>query len=397
MRIAFYSDVFYPELSGITDSLLITGRALARRGHSVLYVGPRYGTEDYAVIGTEPSKESEATNGFPVVRMPSLHLPHSPTGQTRFTLPFGAPRAEIDAFDPDIIHTHGPYAVGLAALRAAKRLKVPLVGTNHTPIEEYFPAGKSLMRAYDAWYYNHCDFMTTPYAELIAHMQGAGFRRRARELPNPVELSLFRQPHAAEKTELKRAMGLAGPTVLYVGNFYAGKNIDVTLEAVARLLPEFPTLTFVVVGRGEEEERLRILANRLGIERSVRFTGFVPMKDLLPYYQAADLFAIMSTVDTQSIALMQAFASGLPAIGAKARGLPDFLPPTCGFLVEPGDAAELAARMREIILDIPLQERMGRAAVDYVRQFAPDTIAERWEEIYLLAKRGKKESASLSS
>ncbi|HEX8994166.1 MAG TPA: glycosyltransferase [Candidatus Paceibacterota bacterium] len=370
-------------MSGISDSILITGRALVRRGHEVMVVGPRYIPADYEVVGRPvPRAGEEIVDGMRFMRLPAPKLPHSPTGQSHVAIPSGASLRAMEAFKPDVIHTHGPYGVGLEALRASKRLRVPLVGTNHTPIEEYYPVGKSLMRSYDAWYYNHCDFMTTPYAELIDHMRGAGFHKPARELPNPVELSMFRAPHADEKTAIKQELGFRGPVVMYCGNFYAGKHVDVTMRAIAELIPTFPTLIFVVVGRGEEEGNLHTLANRLGIEEHVRFTGFVQMEHLMPYYQAADVFAIMSTVDTQSIALMQAFASGTPAVGARARGLPDFLPEHCGFLVEPGDVKACAESIHTLLLDTNLAERMSREAVLFVKQFSPDVIAHRWEEVY---------------
>ena len=73
------------------------------------------------------------------------------------------------------------------------------------------------------------------------------------------------------------------------------------------------------------------IAKELGIEKNVRFTGFLDMPELAKYYRASDIFAIMSTAETQSLALMQAFASGLPAVGASAHGLKEYLKPECSY------------------------------------------------------------------
>lgn len=384
MRIAFFCDNGYPEMSGIVDSILTTSGALIERGHEIVFVGPHYSAKDYTVVKQTPPKPGvrEVVDGITIVHLPSVPLPKSPTGQSHFSFPTGASFSYLKEFKPDIVHTHSPYGVGIEAMRAAKRFHTPLIGTNHTPIEEYYPIGKSMMRKFDAWYYNHCHFMTTPYSELIANMQSVGFHRPARELPNPAPLTLFHAPTPEEKKAQKEKLGLTGPVVLYCGNFFAGKKIDVVLKAAANLLPEFPTLTFVVVGRGEEDGRLKALAHTLSIEKNVVWPGFIPRDKLLPYYQAADVFTIMSEVDTQSLTLMQAFATGLPAVGARARGLPDFLPETCGFLVEPGSVKECTARVRELLHDEKLAAQMSEAATIYVKQFAPEIIATRWLDIY---------------
>ena len=222
-------------------------------------------------------------------------------------------------------------------------------------------------------------------------MRAKGFKRQAKALPNPVELPLFTVPSAAEKSEMKHALDLQGPTLLYCGRLAAEKHVDQIIEAAAKLVPNFPTLELVITGHGAEDINLRELVLKRGIENNVRFTGFIPTKDLARYYKASDAFVI------QSIALMQAFATGIPAVGARARGLPDFLPPECGFLVEPGDSDECTARIRDLLLDVPMRERMGKAGATFVKKFSPENIAKSWEEIYTRFSASSSASSSFSS
>lgn len=403
MRIAFFADNFYPEISGISDSILITGQELARRGHQVCYVAPWYAPRDYEIVGckdfapargTAPGKET--ASGLPVVRLPSLTMPNSPTKQSRIAFPSGASVHYLkEEFKPDIIHTNSPWGTGLEALKAARRLKVPLVGTNHTMIEEfvrYAPGGTMLegpARRWDAWYYNHCRFVSAPYEGLLKGMRQMGFKRPSEAIPNPAELPLFRAPSVAEKTEVKREMGLTGPVVLYAGRLAPEKHADKIVRAVALLAREVPDLTFIMTGHGAESQHLKALAEKLGIAERVRMTGFIPMEKLAAYYRAADIFAIMSTADSQSVSLMQGYAAGLPAVGARSRGLIDYLPEDCGFLVEPGDVEALAARLKELAEDPLLRERMGKAGINFVKQFSPAAVADRWERIYAEAMAGR--------
>jgi 1,2-diacylglycerol 3-alpha-glucosyltransferase len=383
MRIAFFSDNFYPELSGITDTLITTGKELARRGHAVLYVGPRYTHKDYELAKKQfpLTKDKDTIDGLPIIRLPSFHLPSSPTGQSRFALPTGYELASVRDFNPDVIHTQSPYGTGWAALRVARGLELPLVGTNHTAIEDFFPL-PSVMRSYDAWYYNRCDRVTAPYRQLIERMREKGFRKPAQVVANPAELGAFTPASASEKMSHKKAFGLTGPVVLYAGRLGVEKHVEVIVRAIASLVPIFPDITFIATGHGAAESKLKALAQQLGIGKHVRFPGFVAREQLPHIYKAADVFSIMSTSDSQSIALMQAYATGLPAVCANSKGLPDYTPSDCGFLVEPGDSSALAVRLTELLQNAALRERMGKAAVKFVSKLSPEKIAREWEALY---------------
>lgn len=383
MRIAFFADNFYPELSGISDSILITGTELVRRGHRVCYVAPRYSARDYEVVARALPEEPEYIKGMPVVRLPSVRLLRSPTGQSRIALPTGRSFSFLRAFKPDIIHTHSPYGTGLEALRIAKKFGVPLVGTNHTPVEEFYRFAPSIARRLDAYYYNHCAYITAPYQALITSMQQKGFKRSGKAIPNPVELPLFYPvQNEDEKDALRKDMGLAEPVVIYSGRIASEKRIDVLLHAVKLLTPHFPSLSLLITGLGVEHHNLRILAHQLAIEKWVHFTGFVPPDELARYYRASDAFVIMSTADSQSLSLMQAYATGVPAVCARSKGLPDYTPSDCGFLVEPGDHRALAEKLKLLLNDDALRERMGKAAVTFAKTLSPEKIAKEWEEIY---------------
>ncbi len=383
MRIAYFSDNFYPELSGITDTIITTGKELKSHGHEICYVGPYYSPKDYGVAQRQypADKTHDTIDGMPIVRLPSVSLPASPTGQSRFAFPTGASFPFLDSFKPDIIHTQSPYGAGWEALRAAKRYKVPLVGTNHTAVEDFFPL-PSLIRAYDAWYYNHCDFVTAPYAKLIERMREKGFTKPGRAVANPAELAAFAPATASERAEHKRAMGLTGPVVLYAGRLGVEKRVDVLIRALALLMKDFPTITLIVTGHGAAEESLKTLAQKLGVGRHIKFTGFLSRATLPHAYKTADVFAMMSTSDSQSIALMQAYSGGIPAVCARARGLPDYTPSEAGFLVEPGDHKALAEKIKLLLNDPGLRGRMGAAATEFAKKFSPEKIAAEWEQMY---------------
>ncbi len=401
MRIAFYSDNFYPELSGITDTILITGRELTKRGHSIAYVGPRYSKKDYAIAHRDfpATAADDALDGMPIYRLPSVPMRPSPTGQSRFAFANGSSIKHMRDFKPDLIHTQSPYSTGTEARKAARALGVPLVGTNHTDITDFFPPGtRALMRRLDARYYNKCDYVTAPYQKLIERMREVGFNRPGHALPNPAELSSFTPAaDSAEHNEYKRGLGVTGPVILYCGRLGVEKKVDDIVRALPLLLKEFPTLTLVATGHGAAEQALRKLAQKLCVQKNMKFTGFLSRAALAEVYKAADVFAFMSTSDSQSIALMQAYAAGVPAVCARARGLPDYTPAEAGFLVDPGSPAQLAEKVGLILRDDALRAKLSQGALDYSKQFAPAKIAEQWEKVYTEVLSSFKSSSASAS
>ena len=133
MKIAMFTDYFFPELGGIQDSIAIASRALGARGHAVDIHAPRYGARDYRLVGAE-ARELDLGANVRIRRRMSLPFPSS-TRQSRAALPSPASLvAYAVRARPDIIHTHSFFGVWLEALLAGAFLGIPVIGTNHTTI-----------------------------------------------------------------------------------------------------------------------------------------------------------------------------------------------------------------------------------------------------------------------
>ena len=381
MRIAYFSDNFYPEISGISDSIITTGEELRKRGHEIAYVSPWYPKKAYK------ASRDKARDALTIKRLPSLPFYNSPTGQSRTVVPFGASIPFLKRFKPDILHTQSPYGTGLEAVLASKMLNIPLVGTNHTPLEEfihYVPAGKliePLALAYETWYYNRCRFVSAPYQGLIDNMRARGLKSDGRGQANPVPFSASVKTEE-EKKQCKLDLNVPGILVLVSGRLAPEKKVDVVLRAFANVLQTHPTATLAITGHGSNEQLLKNLARELGIEERVRFLGFVKPEKLDELYCTAEVYVIMSTAETQSLSLMQGFANGVPAVAARSRGLVTFAPEACAFQVEPGNVEELRTRLVELIDNDELRIRMGRAGAEFVKILTPAHIADDWEKIY---------------
>jgi glycosyltransferase involved in cell wall biosynthesis len=391
MRIAVYSDQFFPELSGVTDSLITTGEALRSKGHEVLYVAPRYSRHDYSAV--QPKNAATGTayaerQNLPVCHIPSIGIPGSPNGQARLAFPIGTTLKTVRRFRPDIIHTHQPFGVGVEAFFASRLLGVPLVGTNHTPIEQYIrgpsflkPVLTWIARRFYAWYYNRCTYVSAPYPGLIADMREVGLTSAAGVVFNPVPLDLYTPGDDIARNEAKEKIGVSGPVVLYAGRLSPEKHIDVIIRAISELAQEEVPVTLVLAGHGSARTSLVTLTHELNLTARVRFLGFVDPIELARVYRAADVFSIASTAETFSLVLMQAYASGLPAIVTDSGALPHYAPPDCSQVVPVSDFRAFATSIR-MFLGHKNQDHTRAVARAYVARFAPKAVAEHWVKIY---------------
>jgi glycosyltransferase involved in cell wall biosynthesis len=388
MKIAYFSDNFYPEISGMTDAILLLGKELINRGHDILYVAPKYPKSAFE-RGNFGYRELDQGPHAQAFRIPSIPFRSSPTGQSAIAFPFGWSLPTLKRFKPDIIHVHSPFGAGLEGLYAAKLLGFPMVGTNHTPIAEFMKytpihTGFSTYVA-EKWYvtfYNRCRFVSAPSQVILDDMAKQGLVRSRRAISNPLNVTDFNPVDEAKKNELKKKHGVGFPTLIYTGRLAEEKKIDLTIEAVARLAVDIPDIRLIITGYGKAEQKLRALVASKGIDKNVLFTGFVPTATLVELYQAADIFVIMSTAETQCLSLMQAMATGLPSIVARSWALPEYVRDNRGLVVDAGDVAGLSAAIRKLI-DVPgLRAEMGVRARDFVRTLASPIIAEQWDKIY---------------
>ncbi len=383
MKIAIFSDFFYPELSGITDSVLLLGKELSKRGHAIMFVVPWYSKKDYNVI--KVIKNDDLGNNIIVKRLPSISVPFSPTKQMRSPIFLGLGIYWMWKFKPDIIHTHSPLIPGYEAWFASKLFKIPFVGTNHTPMSEFLKGPKwfvNVVCRHYAKFYNKCKLVTAPSQYLIDYMISYGLKQKSRALSNPIDVSNFSPvKNEEEKKELKNKFGFLEKTILYTGRLAKEKHIDDIIRALAIISKDLPNINLAISGHGSAEGDLKKLAEDLGIKEKVNFLGFVD-KEIYPLvYKASDLFVVMSTAESQCISLILAMVTGLPVIGANARALPEYIGDN-GIIVEVGDYKKLAEEMIKIFSDNKLAKKFSEDGILSVKGYSALAVAKKWEEIY---------------
>ncbi len=391
MKIAIFSDNFYPELTGISDSIVTTAEYLGKNGHQVRIYAPRYSTKNYQIANL-PEWELDLGDNVSIYRFPSLPFPTG-TKQSRLVIPTGFfCMRDLKKFNPDVIHSHQFFGTGIEAMLAAKFLKIPFVGTNHTVITEYVRYApikakwlETLSQKYVNWYYGRCDFISAPSQSVIDEMESFGFKVKSKVISNPIDADAFNNfidSTDMERKKLKQKFGVNDKTIIYAGRFAPEKNIDVIIKAVALVKKDIPDINLAMAGHGVLLEEIRKMAGELGIAENVKFLGTLDKFELADLYRASEIFPITSKSETQSMTLIQAMACGLPVIGVRARALPEYINDRNGILIEPDDHVSLARNIVELMSDRKKAELLGRGGIESVREFSPEKIGKKWEKLY---------------
>ncbi len=386
MRIAIFSDNFYPEISGISDSIISLAKELAQKGHQIAFFVPRYTQKDFE-IANRSYQELDLGKNIQIHRFFSFSYPNSPTKQARLVIPTFWRWIKVKKFNPDIIYTQDIFGMGLEALLASKVLKTILIGTNHTPITEFLKYGPvrgklidKFSLKYVSWYYNHCRWISAPNKIIVSEMRANGFNKTAEVISNPIELKSFQAYPITEKELLKEKLGLSKNTIIYTGRLAPEKNIDVAIKATALVKKKIPDINLVLTGYGSAENSLKKLARKLKVEENIKFFGFVesgkPFTDL---YNACDIFVVTSTAEMQCMSMMQAMACGLPVIAVEAWALPEYVNSQNGYLIKPGDVTALAKKIICLLKNPQKRVKLGEGGINYVANFSAKKIATIWE------------------
>jgi glycosyltransferase involved in cell wall biosynthesis len=402
LRVLIATDQYEPMIGGVPTVTRELARGLAERGHVVEVLAPsasgRGGTGADPAAGADPAVGGELT----LAARRSVRWPWY-EGQRLGLLSPAAARELIDGFAPDVVHVHSPLTLGAVARSAARRRRVPVVYTNHYLPANVHPVSSRAGRpgrvaraagtVFDVGFYgyltgfaNRCDRVTAPTATALLLLRDHGLRAPSQVVSNGVDLDVFSPGLADEALRSRYALPAGRPLILSVGRLSPEKRADVLIAAVAVL----GDAVLALAGSGPDEERLRALAARLGVSGRVRFLGFIPAADLPGLYRLADVFAIASEAELQSLVTMEAMASGLPVVAVNAGALGELVHPgENGFLTRPGLVGDMAGSLDLLCRDAGLRGRMSKAGLRIIADHDRHRLLARWETIYrTLAPRG---------
>ncbi len=161
-----------------------------------------------------------------------------------------------------------------------------------------------------------------------------------------------------------------GQVILTVGRWLTSeryKGMDTLITALPKLLPRWPDLQLVAVGQGDDKDWLADLAAENGVRRHVHFLSDLSYAQLAACYAACDVFALPSRGEGFGLVYLEAMACGKPVIGGAHGGAPEVIEDgVTGYLVQHGDAVQLATSIETLLANPELASEMGRRGKERV-------------------------------
>ncbi len=165
------------------------------------------------------------------------------------------------------------------------------------------------------------------------------------------------------------------PFLLSVSTLHPHKNLDGLLRAFAEFRRPRPEFRLVIVGlRGFDAAKLERLRDKLGLARSVEFTGWIPRERLYDLYARAFAFLYPSTFEGFGLPVLEALAAGVPAACSRIEPLAS-MAADAALQFDPADDAALVQAMERLVSDDRLRERLAKAGPERASQFSWLTTA----------------------
>jgi len=351
------SQTFYPALGGSEKQALELSRALAGRGVKV------------TVLTRQPGGlPAEEDLGGVLVKRLAVFGPRAVDSALFMLKSFYwllAHKGEYDA-----VHVHLASSPAVAAVAAGwltgKKTLVKLGGGRGVD-EITLSMGTLLGRLKLAFFRAARPELLVMNGEVFDWLKGtkefSGLRLR--RFRNGVDTGRYTPRLYNEKINAKEALGLDNSQLfLFVGRLSPEKRMKEFIEAWAELFREAdapPKARLLLVGAGPEEAALKRAVAALNLEGSVALAG--RKDDLLPYYQAADVFILPSISEGLSNSMLEAMACGVAVLASRVGGARDAVTPgVSGSLFDPLNRGELKDCLRRHIADRSLAVKMGEQA-----------------------------------
>ncbi|MBK8168085.1 MAG: glycosyltransferase family 1 protein [bacterium] len=349
MRVAIFAETFLPKWDGVANTTCHLLDHLAARGHESMMIAPEGAPASYA--------------STPILGRPCFALPMYPA--LRLVTPRPGLGSEILDFKPDIVHLINPALLGISGLHRAREAGVPVVASYHTDLPGYLEkynltAFRDFVWNYFRWLHNQADLNLCPTRFIRCQLAERGFER-LEIWGRGVDSHIF---SPGRRSRLWRERLTAGhpeaPLLVYVGRLAIEKRVEV----IRPVLDELPHVRLAIIGDGPERARLE----EVFAGTNTVFTGYLTGDDLPDAYAAGDIFVFPGENETFGNVVLEAMASGLPALVASHSGLKDHTRNGWnGFQFEPGNGAQLATLVRWLLSDPDYRARLAANALDYAR------------------------------
>ena len=338
LRVLIASDTFPPDINGAARFAERLAGGLVRNGNDVHVLAP--------ATSKQWGTFTEIHDGVPMTvhRIRSHKVIVHKT--LRYMNPFTLKQKVdliLDGFEPDAIHSQSHLSVGRVLAKSGRERNVRLIATNHTVPENllkylHLPSFLEKIVIEKLWkdtgrILSSFDQVTTPTRRAAELLEKSTGMENVLAISCGIDATMFANPTPTTNKPFR---------ILFLGRLDWEKHIHNLLRAVAKFPPEIEYFV-EIAGNGSQKKYLIELAKELKISDRVTFLGHISEEELPLAYERATVFAMPSIAELQSIATMEAMASGRPVVAANAMALPHLVHDgDNGYLFEPDDVDDFS-------------------------------------------------------
>ena len=292
-------------------------------------------------------------------------------------------RHHLVAHPVDIVHAHSPYPAGIARITVAtlpSRVRPVTVYTLHNTWTSFAGPTRALNRATMAR-----DAAALAVSAEVRATVPRRLRDRTEVVVHGIDLHAVRA--CADRTGVRAELGIGHGEVVFgtVANFRAQKDYPNLFAAAALLRDRGVGLRIIAVGQGPLEAEMRAEHARLGLAGTVELLG--ERADATRVMSACDGFVLASRNEGLPVAVMEAFALGLPVVGTEVGGMTEMVDVTNGILVPPRDPPALADAVSELVRDPARRAALADGARRTSERFDIQRAVDRIETVYARVAR----------
>ncbi|MFA6255632.1 MAG: glycosyltransferase [Candidatus Absconditabacterales bacterium] len=347
------------------------GAGLAKKGHEIIRITSKF-------------KEIERKKDFAYAKMYEFpHLPRIGTYGVCFAYTSAARLCKIFQKEKiDIIYSIHPSIIAWQAIRAAKRLRIPIISHSHVWPELLLPGAPHVIQKFIkkviAGMYRRCDGIISPTAFTKKIFDDCSLQNQQVIISNGVDTSIFCPSLGVKKNMF---------TILYTGRLDQEKNIPFLLEALHLLKKQkklLPNMRCVLVGGGSEEKKLRTMVTEYGLDALVDFVSKMPSISLVQFYQEASVFVLPSLYELESMVTLEAMACGCPLLisDSPTSAAKDFVHNN-GYTFNPKNPQDFADKIYSLSTNPELCKLMGKISSEQAQKFSFTLSVQKLESFLL--------------
>lgn len=380
-KILIATETYPPETNGAAIFTERLAMGLAENGHRVAVIAPG-----------KKFKDEIENDLVKIYRIKSL-LIKSIHPYFRFVFPLNLNKKIkriIEEFNPQIIHIQNHFLLGRSCLINAKKLNIPIIGTNHFMPENillYFPhflRSKIKLKLWKDFLknYNQLAHVTTPSNAAKKILEDNELKVNISVISNGINLEDLKKEKIQKKIYEKFKINKDLFTFLSVSRLEREKNLELVFKAL-RIIPKHKPFQYIVVGRGRDEKKIMKSARDLTLDNTVIFTGEVNNFDLKQLFSLSDIFIAPGYAELQGIAVMEAMAHRLPLLALDAIALPELVNEEINGFLFNFDKEDLSNKMLKIMSFNSQQlKSMGENSLRLVQKHSHAITLNKFENLY---------------